>query len=449
MLVSILLLQAALFICLHPLVKAVLEPEKTIQLPAIVAGVLLLWVFPQLLALSGGRWVEIADLNRLLVMVCLSLAAVYFGWGQYKYSVPKAASIRAINKRKLYFSAFAIISFAHLMKALILSRPAEELLSTQWSGTLTILYFFSGVGVVGYGISAIMYMRNRRSENLFLLLYAVTLYVEPVLFSFRRAETFEFFLTPIIVGVVFHGFRPPRYLVAFSLVVGFAFINGVAHLRSSSTAFDEFGNVTADRQLVSLEELWDVDWFDWKQFQDSAARSEARNAVEYMRAVEEVGNFGFGAELWNRLIHAYVPGQFIGPDNKEALYIDNNHHLNILRAGNFEAHTGTTKTGFYDVFHDFWYFGCFVFYFMSRFIRKVFDTASSGSLFHLCAFCVVAPNVALSFTHFGYYFIVHSILPISVLFLVHSFCTKKMSRRPFLSQHYMPQTSTHALRRMR
>ena len=91
-----------------------------------------------------------------------------------------------------------------------------------------------------------------------------------------------------------------------------------------------------------------------------------------MAMTDDRGSYSFGSGLYNLVINAYVPGQIVGFEFKRNLLIGTSSSQLALDEGGFEAITGTTPTGFADVYRDFWFFGAGVFFLTALLMGDVF-----------------------------------------------------------------------------
>jgi hypothetical protein len=263
----------------------------------------------------------------------------------------------------------------------------------------------------------------------------VALYAGPILIYFRRSGTCEFVLAILLClffvrGKIFvRGKTPPRAVIAAGLVIAFAFINGVGHLRalSGGYALSETGKI--ETRIPTLDEISEIDWFDVETFEASKYRSETHNAAVYMAVTDETGSLSLGAEIWNLLVQAYVPGQIVGFEFKHSLMIGDNLTKLALKYGGYETYTGTTSTGFAQPYRDFWFFGAAVFFLVTQFMGRHFTRAHAGSLKSLCLYAVLLPLSLLSITHYGYYVLINAPLPAFAIWLTFRFVGSRSTRR--------------------
>ncbi len=118
------------------------------------------------------------------------------------------------------------------------------------------------------------------------------------------------------------------------------------------------------------------------------------------------------------MVHAYIPGQFIGHGLKRNLMIGESA-LEIARSElYFYMHTGTTVTGFLAPYHDFWFVGCVVWWLTGYVMGRFMHRALNGSLIAYTLYTATITNALLVTTHFGYYLFSQSVLIVLAVIFV-------------------------------
>jgi hypothetical protein len=304
------------------------------------------------------------------------------------------------------------------MNLLIERQPPEIRAIGQWTGIITIVAFFASVSVVSMALSTAMILKTRSPATLVLFALNLSLYLPKILVYFRRADTFEFFLA-ILLGLLFvRGRTVPRTALVLGAVAGFFFVNGIGHLRALSGAYQLSGSGTIESRIPALSEIASIDWLAVADNKDSIHRSEVMNAVVGLEAVAQYGRFTLGAQFWNRLVFAYIPGQLLGHDFKSSLMVGEDA-LEIAREEFFfEAQTGTTSTGFVQPYQDFWFLGCVVWWLTGYVMGRLMTHALRGGLVAYVLYAATITNAVHVTTHFGYYLFSQSVLiVIAVLFV--------------------------------
>ena len=100
----------------------------------------------------------------------------------------------------------------------------------------------------------------------------------------------------------------------------------------------------------------------------------------------------------------------------------------LKRAG-YQTPAGATGTGFPQLYHDLWFFGAALFFFVSQFLGHHFAKARAGTLKSLCLYALLLPLALLAITHSGYYVPVYAPLPVFALWLAFRWAKPPPSRR--------------------
>ncbi|MGP3726345.1 hypothetical protein [Cereibacter sphaeroides] len=388
-----------------------------VTLPFLTSFMFLIWYLPQAWTLLNYSGVDPGSMVRLFFMSLLCFWALVIGWHQalrgWRRPVPLELPVNS-----LLMPVFAITIFAMIMNILIERQPPEVRAMGMWTGVITIMAFFASVSVVSMVLSTAMVLKVRNLATLTLFALNLSIYLPRILIYFRRADTFEFSLA-IALGLLFVGGRViPRTAFILIAILGFFFVNGVGQLRGLSGAYRLSDSGTIDARIPTLREISEIDWLAVMDKKASIQQSEVMNAVVGLEAVSQFGSYTLGAQLWDRLVFAYVPGQLIGFDFKRSLMLNENA-LDVAREKlYFEKLTGTTWTGFVDPYQDFWFFGCLVWWLTGYVMGRLIKHAQRGDLMAYTLYAATITNGVHVTTHFGYYFFSQSVLVvIAVLFV--------------------------------
>jgi hypothetical protein len=388
-----------------------------LEVPFLSALIYLIWYLPQAFVLLDDMTLPQGSLARVLAMSLLCLLAIWYGWRTGFGSVEPSRQELTVPLDRLFWPTLLLTVFAIAMRLILLAQPDEARAASQWSGTITIIAFFSRVSIVSFVFSLAMVLHKRYALTITLLVLNTALYVAPLLIYFRRADTFEFILAGLLCVYFFLKRTIPKIAIIAGLIVGYAYINGVGHLRDLGGGYKLSATGEIETRVPTFEELSEIDWFGFEEIESAKLRSEVRNAAIYM-AVSEANEYAtLGAELWNQLIHSYIPAQILGADFKQSLIIGQSLIVLSEKHEAFSTFTGTTSTGFVSPYRDFWFFGVAVFYFVTRFLGQQYAKAYSGSLKSLSLYAILLPLAVQSLTHSGYYVIIHAPLPLGAAWL--------------------------------
>lgn len=139
-----------------------------------------------------------------------------------------------------------------------------------------------------------------------------------------------------------YSWLPPRSLIMSFVVFGALVINSIGDIR---------GNVRSDPVAAFKH----VDLFVENlrsKLEEPMKSNELLNAALTIEAADRRLIFDGGVLIWNRFVHSFVPGQFIGAGNKAAMMFPL-EDVARLEFGHV-PHLGTTQTGMADAFRSFW-----------------------------------------------------------------------------------------------
>jgi len=410
------------------LLREFLRRGGYVTLPFLTSFIFLTWYLPQAWTLLDYPSLDPGSLVRLLLMSLLCFWAMVIGWHQALRGWRRPLPLD-LQVRQLLVPVFAITVFAMAMQMLIERQPPEVRAMGQWTGIITIIVFFASVSAVSMALSTAMVLKKRNPATLALFALNLSIYLPKIFIYFRRADTFEFFLA-ILLGLLFvQGRTIPRMVLLLGAVVGFFFVNGVGQLRALSGGYQLSDQGIISARMPTLAEIAAIDWLATVDKADSIHRSEVRNAVIGLEAVAQYGAFTFGAQFWNRLVFAYVPGQFVGYDFKRSLMLGESALRVARERMYFEAHTGTTSTGFLAPYQDFWFAGCFVWWLTGYAMGRIMTHALRGGLVAFALYTATITNAVHVTTHFGYYFFSQSLLIVTAILFVRFWLRQSMQDR--------------------
>lgn len=398
-----------------------------VTLPFLTSLLFLIWYLPQAWAILDFPGVEPSSLARLFFMSLLCFWAMMIGWWNAlrKWRRPRALDLPV---SQLLVPVYVITLVALAMRFLIEIQPPEVRVSGQWTGIITIIHFFASVSVVSMALSTAMVLKSRDKATISVFLLNLSIYLPLIFIYFRRADTFEFGIA-ILLGLLFvRDHVVSRSLMLSLAILSFFFVNGVGQLRALSGAYELSAAGTIETRLPTLREVAEIDWFAVVDERDRTQNSEVMNAVLGMDAVVGYGQFTLGAQYWNKMVLSYLPGQFIGRDFKQSFIIGGNASEIVREQMLFERQTGTTSTGFLAPYHDFWFFGCLVWWLTGYVMGLVMRHALSGSLIAFALYAATITNAAHVTTHFGYYLFSHSVLILLAILFVR-FCLRRTRRQ--------------------
>lgn len=372
--------------CLSLIAWGTLKRERVLEFPFFMGAIFTSFLAPQAISLVNFPGVvSPQSINRILIYGSLCVTMCWLGYLPKLHFLPKqqyALSSRRLVRASVALSIFGTACF--LMIGTVVPEPT----STQWSGPATILFFFSQATWISSTILLLLGLEKRKAIYLFLALIGLFPLVASVFEKGRRTETATLFIMLAVAIFFVHKIVPPRWLSLLTIFLVMALIPLFALMRgdvwdalfSRTLAFSDL-KLALDNLLIKESIL------------------ELRNAALTAEAVQGTEQFGFGSGFWNRVIFQYVPGQLVGYDFKNSLYIQwSNYSLEDLFR--YVTPTGSTLTGLGDSFQEFSYLGCLLFAGIAYWFKHLWVLAVRYNSFYAQVFYInlVTPAL-LSVTH--------------------------------------------------
>lgn len=122
---------------------------------------------------------------------------------------------------------------------------------------------------------------------------------------------------------------------------------------------------------------------------------EMRNAVALIDLAHRGGGLEWGTAYWDRMIHRFVPAQFLTREFKESLMVN-------ARSDGYDTwtmHQGSTETGFADAFRQLSFAGAAVFFLVGAFYRALWQRAREGDTAAQIVYTLILTSGATVFTH--------------------------------------------------
>ncbi len=382
------------------LISGFRKPQYMLQYPFTASAVFAGWVLPQLIGLSHNSRIPSGALDKTIFMTLLCVVAIYFG--DRVGRVPLKAFNWRFNHRKLLIAAtiLSLIGVYFYYQVSLLAEEATIEYGGQWTGPITIYVFFSTMLTYGMILALIAYFQRPSRWAAGLILMSLVMYIDRIVMWGRRNPAVEL---AIIVGLVlwFRYRTPPsRLIVATVLVAGTLWVNSIGDYRRVVMGDDGAG----------LKDSLTVDYVENFRAIFTEGGLELLNATLDIGGADILASFDFGLSHWNGLVHAYIPGQFIGRDIKTELQVDLvDSARQVYR---HFPHIGTTHTGMSDAFKSFWYFGALKFFFIAYIMARLWHAATRGHQIALIllAACFVGALEAITHTTDRFYMIFPKII---------------------------------------
>jgi hypothetical protein len=358
-------------ICIGLLIWGLIRLERIYQYPFFMGGIFVAFILPQAIALTKNP--QLPDqqaLERVLLMACLCALMCFLGYQcKPNYRFVKSLSI-PLDEKKLIRGAIAFTIIGYASNALIartLAGSAQTSINGQWTGIITIYYFFGQLIYPAFTIFLLLTLQRFTAIRFFLTLIAFAIPLQAIVVAGRREVTAAVILT---FGLAFYFYRrylPPRSLVVGSIVFAMVVIPFIGEYRTISSS----GDWSKLAEINPLEAL--------QNQVDTGDILELRSGALYMDAAVRSGNYGFGLGYWNTLVFQFIPAQLLGRSFKEDLQLRlTNFDLQTLY--DYDAPIGLTPTGVSDSFVEFDYFGCLFFFLLGYLFKNLWVIAVAGDI---------------------------------------------------------------------
>jgi len=383
------------------LVRGLAQPEGHLKGPFLFAAVYAIWVIPEIWSVLGSAEIPDGALSLFMLMSLFCLLAFILGWsnGLKRGMRPDVARPKPMDEGQFKTMTVGMTAFAVAMTLALGLGDHEVAANGNWTGSSTILYFFSNLKAVALCLSFLYFLRFRNATSIALLAVNCLLYMPVVLIYFRRRGMMEFALT---LGLTFWFERRkviPRAVVITALFLSTFVVFGIGMLRA----------LTPDGSLPSLHELMSADLVSVSPFQTSKTSPEVSNAANLIYYSAAGLDFSYGGDTWNNFVFQFVPGQFIGFETKQSLMYSPSA-AEFLQSLGYDARNGTTLTGAADAFREFGPFGVVFFLLIGRILGNYWAQASAGSKKYQIRYVLALVPALLSITAYASYFFVNYFL---------------------------------------
>ena len=395
------------------------RPPRMLQFPFLAAGVFMGWMLPQLLGLSGyANWPRGA-LEKTIAMAALCMCGCWVG---YVLNRRRARLLDWEFGRRRLLTASAILSGAGAIFFYLVGQLAPDVIAAHggaWTGIITIYVFLGRLLAVGFCIALVLHLEHPTRTTIAIVLFGLAFYLHRILILGRRAATAELVLMVLMALWFQRRWLPSRGVMASVLIAGTLLINSIGDYRNTMLGDDRYSWSGA-----GLNAILDIDYAgNLKRIAEGRQGNfSLTNALYEIEAADRTLEFDYGMSLWNGLVQRIVPGQFVGAEVKQALFLDRRRSAGGVFG--HEAHTGSTLTGITDAFQSFWFFGAIKIVLIG-FIMNRWNRAAQIVLM----LCVTASLHAITHTTNHFFLAFFDI----VVFLVPVLLYARVAKRPDIS----------------
>ena len=430
-----LLLWVLVFQCLAIICWGTVRRDRMIQFPFLASGVFFGWILPQLVGLTSNRFLPAGGLEKTVLMAILCLGAVWWGYNLNRRSA-KLFNWEFDRERLTWASAAMSLMGAYFFHEVSLLAPAAA--RTQWTGIITVYVFLSAFLTYGMVIALVVHLHKPGWLTASVLAFNLLFYLHQVVVRGRRAIMIELGLMLLLALWFRRRLLAPRWAMLATLVVGTLLINSIGDYRDTMLEKDQWRWSGAGAiDVLQIDYLGNLQRLTSGQ----ALNIELTNAVMNIEATDRQMKFDFGLSHWNAMVLRYVPAQFIGSDNKQALLIESIGHGPASDRAYEEfrylpSTRGSTATGLSDAFQSFWYFGAFNFFAIGFITSRWYGAAMSGSVAAQTIVILTMTAALHAITHSTHWYFVQFVQ--LAAFLLPVFVLARVQRQP----HHAARDST-------
>lgn len=393
------------------MVHATTRRSGLVQYPFLAAVVMGGWVFPQLVGLATQQIAPSGAIAKVIFFSSICLLAGCIGYTANRRPARWLTWRLSLGRLQMAAAAFSLVGYYFWARVFDLAAEYTELYGGQWTGIITIYVFLGSMLTIGLAIAIVLHIHKPSIISTSIILFDLLLILERVLFQARREVMMELFVFVMLFLWWRYRWLPPRTLIICTIVFGTLVVNSVGMIRGGLS-----NSETSSRIERSIEVFSNVGAFAENlqaTLSDPMRSNEMLNAALMIEGAERRLAFDGGANLWNRFVHSYVPGQIIGSEMKRSLMIPSDD-VAFLEFGHV-PHTGTTHTGIADAFRSFWYLGAGVFYLIGLIMSRWFRAADAGNPAAQMIVLLITTKSLLAITHTTPHFFLHFVALVAFL----------------------------------
>jgi hypothetical protein len=365
------------------------------QLPFFVVIGFLAFIVPQLFGLYVDPYpltFGTIDLASFMSIICVTTCWVSYANIKINHINLSKINYNYSTDRLFHWGIFYSI-VGNIFFALI-GELDESYISTQATGLFVAYLFFARLIYPGFALIAIPTFANPTLVRVVIFLLSTLQPLVRFLVFGRRTETLVF-LSIIFLSLFFIRkiVVQKRFLFPV-LLIGTIFGLSIGQYRSLVTNADiSLFTIEGAQQIINA--VSSIDWINGLTQSSSGEKSyELKFAASAIEAVQSTGQYGFGRGYWNRLVFNFIPAQLVGEELKTSLYLPSVNVIDIVQKyfGFQTFRTGLTITCVGELFVEFWFFGCLVFWVISYAYKHLWTLANdySNSMAQVL-YCLVLP----------------------------------------------------------
>lgn len=410
------------------LVWGLVNTRRLIEAPFLYAVGMAIIICPQYYVATYHYWRVPDEAFRIFsIMVVLCTIALYWGYARGARWIKKQSYLPqhrwVINDFHIFYLGL-FIALAGTFGAIQVRLLGEV---REWRGWPVYWVTLAKLTLPGISLMLISYFQSRK---LYRLILAVCLSIFPLLAITehgRRAMTLTLpfiYLLPLLIYKP--RFKIPRWAIIVSVIVAFIVVYAFPYWRGE---FKEGRYFAVIREKPLTEILADM-------FVGERDRVlETIDGMVVTGAHYATNTYGFGIIIYNALVESYVPGSLIGRELKNSLFIGQGLSKDwVASVYGVPVSFYTAKTGFTELFSEFSFLGCILFFYVGYFFRKIHYAATyyfdGRAIIFLCFFITLPASLPYAGLFAG---LVLQLPIIALMIWSFSWCLHKQI---LLSDHY-------------
>jgi len=400
------------------------RPGGYIEYPFLFAVVLVGWIVPQLWYLTSDVLLPQGAVEKLQLIILLTLAMVVVGWklgtrGAYPSGVTPTPPIHAVIPITIVLTGISFV----LDSLLIIYRDQwiAEGGGQQATGTIPVLAFFGSVRIIPLWLSVHLFLRKRSTIVIALLAVNIIGTGTIAFVLLRRSEMIDFFFVMLTAFWFTRRFQVPKAVLIAGILLVTPVMYSIGALRGAAIQVKE--ETGQDVGLLSFRTLSKIDF--GQSTVDAASKApDLANAVALIDYTDRWDRNTLGANTWNKVVWLYVPAIVFGPELKRELQID----WAAKAYDQFDYQKGTTPTGFGFVYQEFGLFGPVYFLVVSFVFGRVWLWCNRGDFWSMPLLASFGSLALTSITHAPTQFFLAMPLFVAVISLCRTITRKHMTR---------------------
>jgi hypothetical protein len=381
------------------LVRVMQDPSLIYHYPYIISFGFVVFTLPQVVLVYTRHIFPADSINRLFLMTVLCWGMAFAGWYSYK---PKSFIFRKIFLKSYDETKLSTVSAVFIVVGIFFNIISYRILNTedfggQATGIVTIYLFFQQLLFLGTGLCLSLWLKNRKSINLIFAIVGILYGLYIGILLGRRTQALY---TLIILGLPFFLYlkrKPSRLIILSFMILSLLVIPSMSQyrqiLKTSKDTSSFFQRLFSEMDFQK----------NLKEFYINAKSIELVNGGYVIDYVYRTSNYRMGTGYWNALVFRFVPAQLVGGDIKKSLMLDFDLFAasrKDVKAYNPNYIPGGTTTGMADAFREFDYWGCFFFFFVGIFMKRIwFTIKETRNHFLIVLYAIQLVDAIISVTH--------------------------------------------------